>query len=194
MTCGGFEQDTSADTRRHGGPDKALHIYPSEHLATWRAELGDRSALDADAPFGENISSRGITEHDVCIGDLWQLGTATVQVSQARQPCWKLNLRFESPTMARAVQDSGRTGWYVRVLEPGEVRPGDTLRCIERPHPQWSLREVHRVLYVDTNDTAALAVLAELPHLSASWQRLARKRLQKRTVEDWSARLQTPTD
>lgn len=95
--------------------------------------------------------------------------------------------------MSREVQDSGRTGWYFRVLEPGLVQEGDVLRCIERPHPRWTLREVHRVLYVDTQDRAALETLADLEFLSASWQTLARKRLDRGVVEDWTPRLRTPS-
>lgn len=190
----GLVGDEQADPRRHGGPEKALHHYAFDHYAGWRAELAAQSAQAASVlarpgAFGENLSTVGLTEADVCIGDRYRLGTALVEVSQARQPCWKLNHRFGYPGMSLAVQQSLRTGWYYRVIEEGEVRAGERLVLAGRPHPAWTLQRLLRVLYVDRLDYAALAEIAELPPLAENWRRLAAQRVARREVEDMECRL-----
>src|SRR5690606_1145821 len=127
----GLRGDEQGDLRVHGGPDKAVHHYPFDHYAAWRGELGAHALLDAAGAFGENFSTLGWTEQTVCIGDVVQAGTAVLEVSQGRQPCWKLNDRFDVPDMARRLQASGRTGWYYRVPEPGKVRVGDSLHLLQ---------------------------------------------------------------
>lgn len=125
----------------------------------------------------------------MAIGDVFRLGEAIVEVSQGRQPCWKLNLRFSVPDMARRVQLTGRTGWYYRVLEPGMVSPRETLIRIERRSPQWTVRRVWEIFYVRTLEGTELSSLSELPHLAESWRRHALRRLETGTLEDWSIRL-----
>ncbi|MCJ2060146.1 MOSC domain-containing protein [Methylobacterium sp. J-048] len=190
----GLEGDEQADLRHHGGPEKAVHHYAFDHYAGWRQELpGPEPALLArPGAFGENLSTIGLTENDICVGDLWRAGSALLQVSQARQPCWKLNHRFGAADMARRVQASGRTGWYYRVVEPGVIAAGDRLRLIDRPHPAWPLARLLRAFYVDRLDRAALAGIAELEALSPSWRALARRRLERGVVEDWAPRLEPP--
>ncbi|BDB24376.1 MOSC domain-containing protein [Cupriavidus sp. P-10] len=190
----GLEGDQQGDPRHHGGPEKALHHYPRDHYPEWRAELAEQGAagigvLDAPGAFGENLSTQGLTEADICIGDRFRLGTALVEVSQARQPCFKLNHRFGYPGMSRAVQQSLRTGWYYRVLEDGEVEAGDTLALVARPFPQWPLQRLLHVLYVDRLDYAALSDMAGLAPLAESWRKLARQRLERQEVEDMERRL-----
>src|SRR5690606_15630671 len=135
----GLDGDEQGDRRVHGGVDKAVHHYPFEHYARWRAELGPLPVLAAPGAFGENLSSAGLDESNVCLGDRYALGSVVLEVSQGRQPCWKLNDRFGVRDMARRVQDTGRTGWYYRVLQPGVARAGDTLQLLERPCPDWPL-------------------------------------------------------
>ncbi|MCZ4279566.1 MOSC domain-containing protein [Kiloniella laminariae] len=189
----GLAGDEQADPRHHGGLEKALHHYALDHYPVWQAEVPDISADRLTVGgFGENISTTGLGEADVCIGDIYRLGTALVQVSQGRQPCWKLNVRFGWPKMAAVVQSSGRTGWYYRVLEEGRVQAGDSLSLIERPAAEWSLAAVHRVLYVDTLNRERLQALAGCEFLTESWRSLAQKRLIRCEVEDWTPRLQTP--
>jgi MOSC domain-containing protein YiiM len=189
----GLAGDAQGDTKHHGGPEKALHHYALDHYAPWRAEHPGLGALLArPGAFGENISTLGMTEADVCIGDIYRLGTALVQVSQGRQPCWRLNERFGNLAMARLVQETGRTGWYYRVLEEGSVAAGDVIRLAERPLPDWPLTRVIDLLYRHTLDTEALAELASLPQLAASWRDLAGRRLKSRAVENWENRLETP--
>ena len=116
----GLEGDEQGDRRVHGGPDKAVHQYALEHYAAWRADLGALPVLDAPGAFGENLASAGVTEATLCWGDRVRIGSVLLEVAQSRQPCWKLNLRFGHKDMARRLQDTGRTGWYWRVLEPGQ--------------------------------------------------------------------------
>lgn len=164
---------------RPRGP-RAVHVYALATYAAWVRDLpaaGDRFAPGA---FGENIAVEGQTEAGVCIGDRFDLGSGQVELSQARQPCWKLNLHFGIPDMARRAQDSCRTGWYLRVLAPGEVVAGDRLVLTARPNPGWPLSRVWRILYRDQPAEAQLREFVALKGLLVSWQALARRRLETR--------------
>ena len=189
LSAEGLEGDQQGDRRVHGGPEKAVHHYPREHYAAWATELGDLPLLAAPGGFGENISTVGLKEDHVAVGDIFRLGTALVQVSQGRQPCWKLSRRFGIADMARRVQDSGRTGWYYRVLQPGAVAPDDRIELIDRPAPDWTLQRVWHALYVDRLNLAELRGIAGLDLLAESWRRYATRRLESGRVEDWSGRL-----
>lgn len=189
LSAEGLEGDQHGDRRVHGGPEKAVHHYPNEHYAAWAAELGDLPVLAAPGGVGENISTSGLTEEQVAVGDIFRLGTALVQVSQGRQPCWKLSRRFGVSDMARRVQDSGRTGWYYRVLQPGRVVPDDRIELIDRPAPHWTLRRVWHALYVDRLNQSELQGIADLDLLADGWRRYAVRRLESGRVEDWSSRL-----
>lgn len=193
ITASGLDGDAQGDRKHHGGPEKAVHHYAFDHYPAWLADHpGLAPMLGRRGAFGENISTTGMTEAGICIGDIYRLGTALVQVSQGRQPCWKLNERFGLPAMARRVQETGRTGWYYRVLEEGAVAAGDTVTLVERPAPGWTLARVQHVLYHDTLNTDVLEQLAALPALAESWRTLARRRLERGLVEDWSRRLEAP--
>jgi len=188
----GLAGDEQADALHHGGIDKALHHYPFEHYTAWVHELPAQAALFEAGGFGENLSTLSLAEDNVCLGDVFRIGSATIQVSQARKPCWKLNHRFGVADMARRVQDSGRTGWYYRVLAEGSIAPDDALTLIERPHPDWTLARLIKVIYHDQPDRKALAALAELTMLAPSWREMAAKRLATGRVESWLQRLMTP--
>lgn len=185
----GIEGDEQGDRRHHGGPDKAIHHYPFEHYDDWRAAIGPHRLLEQPGAFGENLSTMGMSEATVALGDVFRLGSATLAVSQGRQPCFRLNLRFGRPDMARRVQESGRTGWYYRVLEEGVAAPGDELVLIDRPLAGWTLSRLLHTLYADTLDPSELAAMAALDALPESWRRLAARRLESGRVEDWSKRL-----
>src|SRR5690606_5752528 len=146
--------------------------------------------LETPGAFGENISTEGPTEAEVAVGDIFRLGGALVQVSQGRQPCWKLNRRFGIEDMARRVQQSGRTGWYYRVLEPGIVASGDRLELIDRVAPDWTLRRLWHALYVDRLNLGELQGIAALDVLAEGWRRYAIRRLESGRVEDCSRRLE----
>ena len=187
----GFAGDGQGDRKRHGGPDKAVHHYAFDHYPAWRAEVGGEGSdvLAGPGAFGENVSTAGLVEAGVAVGDTFRAGGALIQVSQGRQPCWKLDLRFGVPGMAARVQATGRTGWYCRVLEPGFVEAGDALELLDRPSPEWTVERLWRALYVGTLDARELAAMAGLAHLPEGWRGLAAKRLATGRVEDWSRRL-----
>lgn len=188
VTFDGLAGDEQGDRRVHGGPDKAIHHYPRDHYAAWRTELGANALLDSAGAFGENISTHGWTEADVCLGDRFRLGTALVEVAQSRQPCWKLNDRFAVTDMARRVQDSGRTGWYYRVLDEGTVQAGDTFTLAARPYGDWPLTRLTDLLYRRRLDQALIEQALALP-LVPRWRELLERRLATGAVEDWSKRL-----
>jgi len=193
ITRTGLAGDEQGDRRHHGGPEKAVHHYPFDHYDRWLAEQPAlREPLAREGAFGENVSTLGLAEADVCIGDVFRLGTSLVQVSQGRQPCWRLNERFGLPSMARQVQQSLRTGWYYRVLEPGRVSAGDLLDLVDRPLEGWTIERVLNVLYRDTLNVGELRELEAMDLLAESWRQLARRRLRQRQVEDWARRLDTP--
>ncbi len=189
----GLQGDEQGDRRHHGGPDKAIHAYAVAHYPVWAAEMPQAAAIFRPGGFGENLVVDGATEADICLGDRWRIGAALLEVSQGRQPCWKLNLRFGRPDMALKVQASGRTGWYFRVLEPGPIAAGEVAHLAHRPHPDWPLTRVSHLLYHDTLDRGVLEGLAALPGLPESWRRLAVRRLERGTVEDWGTRVATPS-
>ncbi len=185
----GIAGDAQADLRHHGGPDKALHHYPLDHYAFWEREIGPNALLRRPGAFGENLSNSGWTKANVCVGDIIRFGSALLQVSQGRQPCWKLNRRFLRKIMAALVQASGRAGWYYRVLEPGVAEPGDLLRLVERPCPEWSLERLYLVLYRNTGDRDGLAGMAALAEVAENWRALAKRRLDSGKIESWRERL-----
>ncbi|MCC7096695.1 MAG: MOSC domain-containing protein [Thermomonas sp.] len=187
----GLAGDEQGDLRVHGGIDKAVHHYPFEHYAQWREDIGARPLLDTPGAFGENISTQGLTEATVCLGDRFELGDVLLEVSQGRQPCWKLNDRFNVPDMARRVQDSGRSGWYYRVLHAGHAHAGDALTLIERPHPDWPLVRLAALLYQRVLDPAQLEPALALP-LVPSWRKIIERRLQHNAVENWGKRIDGP--
>jgi MOSC domain-containing protein YiiM len=187
----GIAGDEQGDPRVHGGPDKAIHHYAFDHYAAWRGELGPLPLLQAPGAFGENLSTRGLDETGVCLGDRFRLGSALLEVSQGRQPCWKLNDRFGVPDMALRVQDSGRSGWYYRVLRPGHATAGDALALVERPHPDWPLQRLAMLLYRRVLEAGPLEAALRLP-LVPSWRKLIERRLDSRRVEDWTRRIEGP--
>lgn len=184
----GLEGDEQADLRVHGGIDKAVHFYPIEYYAYWHAVLKLEHSLPVPGAFGENISTEGITEYSLCLGDKLQIGSVILEITQGRQPCWKLNDRFGVPDMALQVQQSLRTGWYAKVGLPGMLAAGDKILLLERPYPEWPLARMMAILYQGGAFSPELEALLQLP-LVASWQRLVEQRIATRTVEDWQQRL-----
>jgi MOSC domain-containing protein YiiM len=173
MQPGGVDGDVQVDLEHHGGVDKAVLIYAASHYPTWQDTLGE---LPFGA-FGENVTVDGIDEWMVCIGDQFRLGTALVECTQPRQPCWKLSQRWQRPTLAKEVQDNGRTGWYVRVLEPGSVSLGGSMELVDRPNPSFSVAQASDVMHRNIGGLDAARALSELPQLSASWRTTMQGRL-----------------
>lgn len=128
----------------------------------------------------------------VCIGDRWRIGTAVAVVSQGRQPCFKLNLRFGVADMAARVQHTLRAGWYLRVEQPGEVAAGDRLTLLDRPHAAFSVARLLALIRDRVTDPAQIEPVLRLP-LPPSWQRLFERRLTMQQVEDWAQGLKGST-
>lgn len=184
----GLRGDEQGDTRVHGGADKAVHVYPFDHYPFWRARYPAQPLFAQPGAFGENLSLDGLDEHAVCIGDVWRIGSVRLQLTQGRQPCFRLNLRLAVPDMAALVQQTLRAGWYCRVLEPGMVTAGDIPELLERPHPEHSVASLLALIRDRVVDPARLAPVLALP-LPPSWQRLFTERLRRAAVEDWTRRL-----
>lgn len=161
-----LEGDKVADTKHHGTPDMALCAYPLSHYAKWNTEFG--SALEA-GNVGENVTIDSLTEDQVCIGDTYQLGTARIQVSQPRFPCYKQERRTGVEGFLKAVFATGRTGWYFRVLEPGILQAGDTLTLLERPHPDATIAMVNAAMFAPAEQEARNR-FSRLPLLAESWR------------------------
>jgi MOSC domain-containing protein YiiM len=189
ITTTGLIGDAQADLVNHGGAEKAIHHYPHDHYSFWKAKIGAHPLLDHAGAFGENLCTTGWTEANVCIGDVVRFGAMILQISQGRQPCWKLNKRFGRNDMAIAVQKTGRTGWYYRVLHEGKASAGDSLVLDHRPQPDWPLTRLTRLLYRDTKAKDELAEMADIPELASGWRQLARRRVETSRTEDWSSRL-----
>lgn len=187
----GLSGDEQGDRRVHGGPDKAVHAYASEHYAEWRAELGAMPIFRTPGAFGENLNTAGLTERTLCLGDQLRIGEAVLEISQARQPCWKLNDRFGVRDMALRVQTSRRTGWYFRVLETGTITAGNGIFLVQRPYPEWPLIRLIEMLYERALNPAELTAALTLP-LVSGWRKLFERRLASGSIEDWSPRLDGP--
>ena len=188
----GFTNDEQGDPRFHGGIQKALHIYPSEHYPAWQQDIGNKAIFQSAGAFGENLSSSGVTEETICLKDKIRIGSTLLEVSQGRMPCWKLNVRFDQHDMAKRVQDTLRTGWYFRVLEEGDIGAGDEILLCERPYPDWPLSRIMGAVFTASLDKQELSQLAELP-LVESWGALIERRLATGEVEEWQRRLVGPT-
>ncbi|MCL9981805.1 MAG: MOSC domain-containing protein [Erythrobacter sp.] len=173
----GLAPDEQADRRVHGGPEMALHLYPLDHHAWWREAIGDHPALDEPGGFGSNLAVTGLTEERVHIGDRFRLGSALIEISQPRQPCWKIEHRFGHKGMVAKIIASGRSGWYFRVIETGEVAAGDSIERIALGAADWSVARVFRALVAGKATQAELAELAELAPLSPKLRERAAVRL-----------------
>lgn len=168
----GLDGDEQADLTVHGGPDKAIHHYPYDHYSFWKDAIGDHPLLREYGAFGENISTCAMTEETVCIGDRWRLGTALVEVSQGRQPCWKLDHRFGGLTVNARMVKARCAGWYYRVLEEGQAGAGDGLELIDRPYPDWTVARAFGLLIAGDHrhDRAGLDALATVKVLASPWK------------------------
>ncbi len=173
----GFEGDQHADLRVHGGPDKAVHLYPTRHYVKLAAKFDESAALLVPGSMGENIATPDLDEHDVRLGDVWQLGSALIQVCQPRNPCWKIDERFNADGMALFIDQYLLTGWYWRVLQPGVVQANDTLVLREAASNAPTLHQAMTLWRAHPPGADALAVLAETPGIAKAWQDKIRQRV-----------------
>jgi MOSC domain-containing protein YiiM len=161
-----LEGDGQADRRYHGGPEMAVLAYSADHQSLWRCELAWPGM--SPAAFGENLLVSGAAEDTVCIGDVWSAGTAVLQVASPRKPCRKISRYWNRPGLLQRVQRSGRTGWYLRVIEEGYLEAGAPISLVERPHPQWSIRRAFSAAFLRARGDAR--ALAEVGALSDRWK------------------------
>ncbi len=153
-----LDGDQQADLVHHGGPDQAVLCYSADHYPAWREQLEI-----PDLPhggFGENLTVAEHSEETVCIGDIYEVGQAVIQVSVQRGPCYKIAYRWNRPELLKLVEKSGRHGWYLRVLREGLIEAGQEVRLAERPNPQWTVRRAADVWRRRRADRAAAALLA----------------------------------
>jgi MOSC domain-containing protein YiiM len=173
----GFEGDGQADQINHGGADKAVCVYPSDHYAHWEKALG--RTLEP-ASFSENLTVSGAVEGEVCIGDVFGVGEAVVQVSQPRTPCGKLAGKNGQRLLTRWVAQTGYTGFYMRVLSEGLVRSGDAFEPIEVHPDRISITAVNHVAFGRSEDEDLISRLATLPEFGSDGRSLFRERLESR--------------
>ena len=163
-----LDGDRQADLTVHGGRDKAVYAYPVEHLPLWNDELGTDFG---PGTFGENLTTAGWREDDVCIGDVWAWGEARLQVSQPRSPCYKLATVTGRPDLLKRFVRTGRTGWYLRILQPATVRVAGPIEVIERDPAGISVLLAHRASLLGALDRAGVEAVAGVDALAADWRR-----------------------
>ena len=170
-----LEGDRQSDLTVHGGPEKAIYVYPSEHYAFWRAELPD---MDLGwGAFGENLTSVGLLEPEVMIGDELHIGSATFRVTQPRMPCFKLGIRFGSDAMVKRFLHSGRTGFYLAVVREGDVGAGDAIDITAHNPDGLSVADVTALYGRDAENQTLLRRAVDSPALPEDWREYFRKRL-----------------
>lgn len=166
----GFVGDEQADRRVHGGPEKAVHLYPARHYARLAERFPEAAPQLVIGSLGENISTAELDESDVRIGDIWRLGSAELQVCQPRSPCWKIDERFASDGMAAYIAEHRLTGWYWRVVTPGHVTPGDRLEMRQAAEGSFTLAEAMLCWQAHRPALADLEKLATSPGIAKNWQ------------------------
>lgn len=188
LSVDGLAGDECADKLHHGGLERALHQYPAEHYAYWQQKYNTDNAWQA-AGMGENISSIGMTEQTVCLGDRYQWGEAIIEVSQPRSPCFKLNKRWGIENLSVDMQDISRSGWLYRVIQPGMVSVNEPLELIDRVTNAMSITAVCETFFGDPLNNEKLLVLKKQSRLSDSWMEKVVQRLASNEVENWNFRL-----
>ncbi|GAA4725848.1 MOSC domain-containing protein [Brevibacillus fulvus] len=169
-----FTGDGQADLINHGGSDKAVCVYSHEHYPYWEQALQRPLSV---AAFGENLTVSGLLEQDVCIGDLYQLGEAVVQVSQPRQPCHKLAKRYDVRDMPLRLQNTGYTGFYFRVIEEGWVAPDESIVLLKRHPMQVTVAQANHYMHQDKHNLPEIRRILEIAELSQSWRHTFTRRL-----------------
>jgi MOSC domain-containing protein YiiM len=167
-----------ADLKNHGTLNQAVLVYAAAHYPRWQAELG-RPELGPGG-FGENFTVDGLDETTACIGDIYAAGEAHIQVTGPRYPCVKISRRWGIPNLTARVVETGRTGWYCRVLQEGWVEPGMPITLVDRPYPQVTVGAINDAGHGRNGDVETAQELAACPLLPEWWQRLIVQRTVKR--------------
>jgi len=164
-----LEGDGQADSKHHGGPDKAVLAYSLGHYGAWRAEFPHLAF--SHGGFGENLTVQDLDETNVCIGDIYRIGDSVeLEVSQPRIPCWKVSRRWETPRLSERVRDTGRTGWYYRVRQVGRLEAGMQVQLVERPHPELTVALANHLLNKRLDNVHAKQAFANCPMLAQGWR------------------------
>ncbi|GIU25239.1 MOSC domain-containing protein [Shewanella schlegeliana] len=182
--------DSQADPKHHGGMERVLHHFPREHYGQYRRWDLMNSFKDAPA-MGENISTVGLDETQVNIGDIIKIGEVELQVTQPRSPCFKLNLQFGHNDFALAMQQSGRCGWFYRVLKPGTIYETDSIVLSQRI-TDISVAEAMHLYFLPEFNAEQYQRLADCEGLAATWVNSLQRRIENRVIEDWQMRLYGP--
>jgi MOSC domain-containing protein YiiM len=164
-----LEGDDQADREVHGGPDKAVYSYAIEDVRWWEGELGRTLELSA---FGENLTTSGIDVSDAFIGERWEVGTALLEVSEPRAPCWKLGVKMEDAAFPKKFTKAQRPGAYLRIVREGVLAANDPIRVADRPGHGVRVRDVFRIY---TRERKNARLLLEVPELSEDWKEWARR-------------------
>jgi len=182
----GFDGDGVADNKNHGGPDKAVCAYCLDHLPLWEKELGKELYPGS---FGENLSITSLPETDIHIGDQFKIGDAIIECSQPRQPCHKLNKRFNTSDMVHRIQNSGFTGYYFRVIQPGWIQSEMNMVLIKQGSGKVSIDSANRLMHHDKLNYGKMEQIIEKTLLSERWKKTFKIRLQKKIPENTKPRL-----
>ncbi len=175
-----LDGDQQGDLTVHGGPDKAVYAYPHEHYSYWQAQLPDYSFTLGN--FGENLTTSGLSEETIHIGDQLQIGTALFTVTQPRSPCYKLGVRFHRDDMTKRFYESRRFGFYLRVLREGTLQAGADVAVVSRDPNAVSVADVARLYTGDSGDPALLERAVKLSTLPAGWRHALQERLAGRQL------------
>lgn len=178
VTEAGVEGDKCADTRHHGGPLQAICVFPHEHYAHFADKLGcDELPVPS---FGENFTTTGLLETELCIGDELRFGdTLVAAITKPREPCATLARKHDCPDLVRWVHETRYTGYYLRVVTPGCVRADDPIELLDRPYEGLTVADTMRALFDPDADPAMIARYADCEALTPEWRARARKRLEK---------------
>jgi MOSC domain-containing protein YiiM len=170
-----LDGDRQADLRVHGGPSKSVYCYPGEHYEKWRAELPEHEFEPAQ--FGENLTTEGLLETEVFVGDRLRIGTAEFAVTEPRMPCYKLGIRFGRKDILRKFLQSRRSGFYLTVLKLGELEAGDPIEFISRDENQVSIHDIVRLYVEDKHDTETMRRALNVELLPEGWKSTFLERL-----------------
>lgn len=172
-----LDGDHQADLSVHGGPDKAVYAYPAEHYDYWRGELPDMNL--AWGTFGENLTTEGLLEGKVNVGDRFRIGSAVLMVTQPRMPCYKLGVKFGRDDIVKRFLRSKRTGFYFSVLEEGKVGAGDAIEFISRDENKVTVADITRLYVSERNNLEMLHRAVHVEALPEGWRGYFRHQIEK---------------
>jgi len=175
-----LDGDEQADLSVHGGPSKAVYAYPSEHYEFWRGQLLDGELTWGN--FGENFTTEGLLEDEVNIGDTFSVGSAELQVTEPRVPCFKLAIRFGRPDMVKRFHESRRSGFYLSVIKEGTVEAGDAFDLLQRNPDGIRVADITRLYAFDRDDLETMQRVVQSDAVTENWRGYFLHQLEKHGV------------